>query len=198
MSARVAAPAAGSVPWTLPALLALLALLAPAPAGASAGDREPWILVDTQTHTLAVMQDGRPRRVFRNIALGRGGVARLRRRGDGTTPLGEYHIAWINRKSRFHIFFGFDYPNAELAREALARGLIDRATYEAIRRALAEGRVPPQGTALGGYLGIHGLGRGDPLIHARFNWTQGCIALTNEEIEELAHWVRVGTRVLIR
>jgi len=181
------------------ALLALpLTLAVPAPAGASAGDPEPWVLVDTRAHTLAVIQDGRPRRVFRNIALGRGGVARLRRRGDGATPLGEYHIAWINRNSRFHIFLGLDYPNAGLAREALAQGLIDRPTYEAIRHALAAGRVPPQGTALGGYLGIHGLGRGDPLVHARFNWTQGCIALTNEEIEELARWVRVGTRVLIR
>ncbi len=160
--------------------------------------RPPWILVDTRSHTLALMAGGRPQRVFPNISLGRGGVARLRHRGDGTTPLGEYHIAWINRNSRFHIFLGFDYPNADLARRGLEAGLIDGTTYRRILRALAAGRVPPQGTALGGYLGIHGLGRGDPFIHARFNWTQGCIALTNREIEELARRVRVGTRVLIR
>jgi lipoprotein-anchoring transpeptidase ErfK/SrfK len=47
-------------------------------------------------------------------------------------------------------------------------------------------------------IGIHGLGNGDPLIHEEFNWTDGCIALTNEEVDELASWIHLGTRVEVQ
>jgi hypothetical protein len=67
-----------------------------------------------------------------------------------------------------------------------------------VRRALRTNSVPPQNTPLGGFIGIHGIGIGDPKIHALFNWTEGCIALTNEQVDELAQWVHVGTPVTIR
>jgi lipoprotein-anchoring transpeptidase ErfK/SrfK len=51
---------------------------------------------------------------------------------------------------------------------------------------------------LGGHIGIHGVGRGDLRIHQQFDWTQGCIALTNEQIEQLQNLVRVGDRVVIQ
>ena len=60
-----------------------------------------------------------------------------------------------------------------------------------------QGQTPPQNTALGGYIGIHGLGNRDPAIHKKMNWTDGCIALTDEQIEQLAQWIDVGTRVVI-
>ena len=60
------------------------------------------------------------------------------------------------------------------------------------------GDIPPQVTPLGGYLGIHGVGEGDPGIHADFNWTHGCIALTNQQIDDLAGWIRIGMRVVVR
>ncbi len=68
----------------------------------------------------------------------------------------------------------------------------------AILRAFQEQAIPPQETPLGGYIGIHGIGRGDPAIHQKFNWTQGCIALTNRQIDDLSKWVHVGMRVVIR
>ena len=58
--------------------------------------------------------------------------------------------------------------------------------------------MPPQQTALGGHIGIHGIGAGDPRIHEDFNWTSGCIALTNAQIDDLAGWVRLGMRVVVR
>jgi L,D-peptidoglycan transpeptidase YkuD (ErfK/YbiS/YcfS/YnhG family) len=57
---------------------------------------------------------------------------------------------------------------------------------------------PPQNTILGGAIGIHGIGNGDPEIHKRFHWTEGCVAVTNEQIERLAELVDIGTRVVIR
>jgi len=41
------------------------------------------------------------------------------------------------------------------------------------------------------------IGAGDPKIHASYNWTKGCIALTNSQIDELAQWIRLGVRVVI-
>ncbi|MCP5245074.1 MAG: L,D-transpeptidase, partial [Burkholderiales bacterium] len=47
-------------------------------------------------------------------------------------------------------------------------------------------------------IGIHGIGRGDPEIHDQFHWTNGCIALTNEQIDQLGKWLKPGVMVKIR
>jgi lipoprotein-anchoring transpeptidase ErfK/SrfK len=91
-----------------------------------------------------------------------------------------------------------NYPNLEYASLAYYDGRIDKATYQAIGNALREGKRPPQQTALGGYIGIHGIGAGDPYIHENINWTNGCVALTNQQIKRLLAWVKVGMRVEIR
>lgn len=160
-------------------------------------DTTSWIMIDTASQTLTVMEHGKVKQIFNNISFGRGGPADHRLAGDGRTPLGVFHVAWINPNSRFHLFFGLDYPNHEQAELAFRQKLIDFDTYYAIRRALFQGYLPPQNTPLGGYIGIHGIGNGDRRIHNVANWTDGCIALTNEQIEELAYWVRLGTRVVI-
>ena len=157
-----------------------------------------WLLVEANTHTLTVLQGKTVVDKFDYVALGRGGTTSQRQRGDNSTPLGEFHIAWINWKSPFHIFFGLDFPTIDLADQAYREKRIDRETYDSILDALRERRLPPQNTPLGGRIGIHGLGRGSLLIHHEFNWTKGCVALTNPEIERLARWVQIGTRVVIR
>jgi murein L,D-transpeptidase YafK len=176
-----------------PALLVCL-LLASLPAAAEL----PWLLIDSTRSTLAVMEDGRVLQEFRGIAVGRGGVAASRYRGDSRTPRGEFHIAWINPASPYHLFFGLDYPAADQAEAAYRDRRIDAATYESIRRAHEAGELPPQDTALGGYIGIHGVGARNAGVNPPYNWTQGCIALSDEDIDRLALWVDIGTRVLIR
>ena len=47
-------------------------------------------------------------------------------------------------------------------------------------------------------IGIHGIGNGDIEVHKEYNWTNGCVALTNEEIDELVKWINIGTPVEIR
>lgn len=159
---------------------------------------EPWLLIDSAQGTLAVMEDDRTLQVFDGIAVGRGGVAPFRRAGDGTTPRGEFHIAWINPASTYRLFFGLDYPSTVHAEEAYRTRLIDADTYARIRRARELGELPPQDTALGGYIGIHGVGARNGGVNPRFNWTQGCVALSDAEIERLARWAGIGTRVVIR
>ena len=175
----------------------LAALLLMAGVASPARGSDIWVHVDTEAATLSVVRGENVVTRFPGISVGRGGVRRERRLGDQRTPLGEFRVVKVKEQSDFHRFFIIDYPDDKRAGLALRRGQIDRATFAAIRSAIRAGRLPPQNTPLGGNLGIHGLGRGDPRIHERFNWTQGCIALTNEQVDRLARWIRVGTRVVI-
>lgn len=174
-------------------LLVFLSLLLAGPAAADA----PWLRVDTNRRTLSVIQDEKTLLQIDDIAIGRGGPSRLHTANDGTTPLGRFQIAWINADSPYHLFFGFDYPNWDQAFEAFSNGVIDESTLLRISHALGRGRLPPQDTALGGNIGIHGLGNGDLKVHQSFNWTEGCVAVSNEQIDQLAGWVTIGTFVVI-
>jgi murein L,D-transpeptidase YafK len=177
----------------------LVATLLGAPAVSWASGRLPWILVDTEALTLTVFsEENQVLAHFQDISIGSRGAAKIHRRGDETTPLGIFHIAWIDRRSRFDTFYGFDYPSERVARSAYAEGIISRVDLDAILEAVRQHRLPPQNTPLGGHLGIHGVGRGDPGIHEAFNWTDGCVALTNPQIRQLSRWTHIGTQVVIR
>lgn len=161
--------------------------------------REPWLLVDTKSDKLIVMQGNQPVKTFPQIALGSSGVGVKSGRGDNKTPLGVFRVGWINEHSRFKTFIGLDYPNLDYAERALRERRIDALTYERIRAAWTNGHTPPQDTPLGGQIGIHGVGYGNPGIHrAGINWTSGCVALDNRQIDALRPWVKVGMRVEIR
>lgn len=119
-----------------------------------------------------------------------------RAEGDQRMPEGEYRIAGPPRTSRFHIFIPFDYPSRADADRALAERRIDASVHAAIVRAHQKRRMPPQDTPLGGALGLHGEGvrwRGDLAL----NWTEGCIAVTDAAIEQIARMVRPGTPIRI-
>lgn len=157
-----------------------------------------WLAVDTEKLFLAVMRGPTEVKVFDNIAIGSNGPTLRKVRGDATTPLGEFTITEIRRSTRFELFMAINYPNLEHTERAFEDQRIDAEVYRILRRDLDQGRTPSQGTSLGGQLGIHGLGKGSPKIHQAVNWTDGCIALTNEQLKELADWVTIGTRVVVR
>ncbi len=154
-----------------------------------------WLSVDTQQLSLAVMRGDTELHLFENIAIGSRGSALERQMGDQTTPLGDFIITEIRHSERFELFMAFDYPNLDHTERAFEDKRIDAQEYRALRYDLDRGNTPPQGTSLGGNLGIHGIGDGDKKIHESINWTDGCIAINNEQLMELADWVEVGTRV---
>jgi murein L,D-transpeptidase YafK len=180
----------------LPFILSLV--LAVAGRSAVAQGDGTWILVDTGNMTLSVLEGDTVRRTYKKIAIGRAGTTTDKIQGDDKTPLGEFRLVRIAPKSPFHRFFGIDYPHVGHAERALQAGTIDHEHYAAIRQAFQSGDIPPQATPLGGFLGIHGVGKGDPAIHADFNWTHGCIALTNQQIDDLSAWIHIGMRVVVR
>ena len=163
-----------------------------------AGPQELWLLVDTGELTLSVMRGEAVVKRYDNIAIGSNGPTRNKRVADEKTPLGDFRIIEVKLDSRFHRFLAIDYPNRLDIGSALIDGRISLQEYDALQGALDKGEQPSQETAIGGYLGIHGLGTGDLEVHGAFNWTNGCIAMTNEEVDELAESISIGTRISIR
>jgi hypothetical protein len=130
-------------------------------------------------------------------ALGRetGGAKLLA--GDTRTPEGRYRVSGPPRSSRFHLFVPIDYPSVDDARAARADGRISDMAYEQIAAAHARGEAPPGDTPLGGNLGFHGEGerwRGDSID---LDWTNGCVGLSDADIDFLAARIEVGTPVAI-
>lgn len=158
---------------------------------------QPWVVINTARATVTVHQADRTVLKLKGAAFGRGGVSDLHLEGDGSTPRGVYRIIHINHRSRFKLFFELNYPTVTQARLGYRRGLISQHVLREIQHATLQGLLPPQHTPLGGGIGIHGLGDGSLWIHRHFNWTDGCIALTNRQIEKLAQWLEIGTRVVI-
>jgi len=180
-------------------LLAIFSLvLAAGGQSAAAQGNDTWILVDTRKMTLSVLEGDTVRRTYKKIAIGRAGTTTDKIQGDDKTPLGKFHLVRIAPKTPFHRFFGLDYPTEGHAERALQAGTIGLEHYVEIRQAFQIGDIPPQATPLGGYLGIHGVGKGDLAIHADFHWTHGCIALTNRQIDDLSNWIHLGMRVVVR
>jgi murein L,D-transpeptidase YafK len=111
------------------------------------------------------------------VALGGNPVGPKREQGDHRTPEGRYVIDFHNLRSAYHLALHISYPNAEDRRQAARRGV-----------------------APGGAIMIHGLPNGLRWIgeaHHLRDWTDGCIAVTNSEIEEIARAVPDGTPIII-
>jgi murein L,D-transpeptidase YafK len=135
------------------------------------------ILILKKDHVLELLQGGKVIRTYK-VALGRGGLAPKEREGDGRTPEGHYVIDSRTAQSHYHKALHVSYPNAE-----------DRK------------RAAKLGVAPGGAIMIHGLPNGMGSVgaaHRLYDWTLGCIAVTNEEIDEIWDLVPNGTPVEIR
>lgn len=133
------------------------------------GPEVTGIVVSKSDRRMYLVHHGRVLKRFR-VDLGRAPAGPKRIEGDGRTPEGTYVIDRRNPDSRFHLSLGISYPSED-----------DRAL------AAAMGRPP------GGDIFIHGRnGRG-----GRLDWTEGCIAVTDREMEEIYAMVRVGTPITI-
>ncbi len=185
--------------YTTYVLCALLTGLQPLSSLARSAGQSYVIEVLKSRKILMVKQGGKVVRSYRT-AVGKGGKGDKQRSGDHKTPVGTYRVVGFNDNSRFFLFMQLNYPNIKDAFYGLKKHLIGRRQFDRIVRALKMGKTPPQDTPLGGAIGIHGLGAESKkrlLIHENYNWTEGCIALTNEEIMDLKKYVRIGTKVVI-
>jgi lipoprotein-anchoring transpeptidase ErfK/SrfK len=95
---------------------------------------------------------------------------------------------------------GLSYPDVKHAESGLREKLISPGEYTSIRQAIEERQQPPWGTRLGGAVGIHGRmldGADTPEYYSVLNWTDGCIALDNADVDEIFSVASLGTPVTI-
>lgn len=151
--------------------------------------RQPRIVVKKRERRLELFDGDRLIRTY-GIVLGFAPEGDKVQSGDGKTPEGEFYVFVKNDKSKYHLSLGLSYPGAEDAKRGLESGLINADEHDAILKAIGEKRMPPQNTALGGEIYIHGGGTAK-------DWTWGCMALEDPEMTELYNAVPVGTRVTI-
>ncbi len=112
------------------------------------------------------------------VALGRDPIGAKTRQGDGKTPEGVYTVCLVKPDGKYGRSLGISYPNTDDAHTALARGVIGTDTFQAISLAQQQRRRPPWGTALGGEIYIHEGG-------ADSDWTEGCVALNEADMDVL-------------
>ncbi|MGI9390063.1 MAG: L,D-transpeptidase family protein [Boseongicola sp.] len=129
------------------------------------------IAVFKNSRKMYLIHEDTPLRAF-NIDLGFAPVGDKKISGDGKTPEGEYVIDRRNPDSKYHLSVGINYPNEK-----------DIAEAEKL------GEEP------GGDIFIHG--RGTLLSRWKPDWTWGCIAVTNDEIEDIYAMVNDGTPISI-
>jgi murein L,D-transpeptidase YafK len=150
---------------------------------------EPSIKIKKKDRVLE-LYDGKDLVKNYTVALGTTPEGPKTVEGDRKTPEGKYFICWRNDASQFHLFLGLSYPNAADAAAGRKAGLIDAATEKGIAAAEKAKEKPDWYTKLGGAVGVHGGGTGN-------DWTWGCIALSDEDIDELWAACPVGTPVEI-
>jgi murein L,D-transpeptidase YafK len=154
--------------------LLILALCCAAVAAPIQADK---IVIIKSARSMTLFSGGKVLKTYK-VALGSAPVGPKRVEGDHKTPEGDYVIDARNSHSQFHLSLHISYPSAA-----------DR------ERSRSVGQSP------GGAIMIHGLAKPFAYLgplHRQTDWTDGCIAVTNTEIEEIWKLVPVGTRVEIR
>ncbi len=147
-----------------------------APPMAPLSEQADEIRVDKSERRLDLLRAGQPIRSY-GISLGAAPAGHKAREGDERTPVGRYVIDWRNPNSIAHLSLHISYPNAE-----------DRA------RAEAAGHSP------GGDIMIHGIANGWGWLgglHLLWDWTNGCIAVTDAQMREIWALVPDGTPIII-
>jgi len=138
------------------------------------------VLVEKSAKTLYLLDDGHVLRRY-PIALGKNPVGHKQEAGDGRTPEGRYILDWRNPKSQFYRAIHISYPNDQ-----------------DLERAQAANRDP------GNLIMIHGSPEWVPSPEwakqwlYKEDWTEGCIAVTNDIMDEIWHLVKDGTPIEIR
>jgi murein L,D-transpeptidase YafK len=162
----------------VPLALIILVVANPvfADVGPHAGIRAELVVVRKAERTLELRSGGDVLHEFR-IALGRNLKGHKRQQGDSRTPEGVYVLDGRNTASRFYRSIRISYPEPR--------------DYEGAQR---------WGVSPGGDIMIHGLPNGvaaERVGHPEVDWTNGCVAVTNDEIDEIWADVEDGTTIII-
>lgn len=152
--------------------------------------KDPKIVIKKSKKKLFLYSEKKLLRTY-PIKLGLNPVGDKLRQGDKRTPEGSYYVCIKNPRSKYYLSLGLSYPSIEDADRGLEQKLISKGDRDRIIERISKKSIPPWDTPLGGEIFIHGGGE-------TWDWTYGCVALHNKDIEELYKVITVGTEVVIQ
>ncbi len=158
----------------------------------------PSIVIDKKKYTLTLYSDSIQVKVYRAV-FGKGNQQK-QTADELSTPMGDYEICEIDTSHIYHKFFRLNYPNINDLRAALRMGSITRQDFESMSLQSYYSDSISQSSYKWRKIGIHGIGQLNFLfknLPFSFNWTDGSIAISNEEIDELYGVIQKGTKVTI-
>ena len=134
------------------------------------------VFVDKSARTLQLLSDDKVIKSY-HIALGGNPIGHKQQQGDQRTPVGNYTLDYKNEKSGYYRSIHVSYPNTA-----------DKA------------RAKSRGVSAGGDIMIHGQKNGFGafgILNQQRDWTEGCMAVTNDEMDEIMAAVKIGTAIEI-
>jgi len=158
-------------------MLLLIGMLAGVLAAEDHAAKADEVIVAKSQRTLTLLSQGKVLRTYK-VALGGNPIGAKEQQGDHKTPEGRYILDRRNPKSRFYKSIHVSYPNEQDKKKATERGV-----------------------SAGGDIMVHGLPNGFGWLgatHRNMDWTDGCIAVTNAEMDEIWELVPDGTPIEIR
>ena len=160
----------------------------------------PKIVIDRYNYTLGIYEDSVLIKNYR-VSFGKSVQIAKSRAGDKATPVGIYRICKIYKIHKYYKYFQINYPNLEDGASALRKGLISQKEFNDIKFQYYYEGCTKFHNVLGGDIGIHGIGelnyifKNLPFV---YNWTNGSIAMSNENIDEIYSIIREGIEVVIK
>jgi murein L,D-transpeptidase YafK len=140
-----------------------------------------YIRISKKPHEMSLFDADGDRLATYAVSIGAGGMGPKKREGDRVTPTGRYHVVKRGPDAKHHAFMLLDYPNAE-----------DKRRFQEAKDSGEIGEL----TGIGYAIGIHGGGHSKWIGNDRvFDWTQGCVAVEDAEIDEIAAMVPDGATV---
>lgn len=160
----------------------------------------PKLIIDRKTFTLNLFDNDSLIKTYR-ANFGRNLNAQKQTADDGATPIGIYRVVAFDTSYTYYKFIKINYPNVDDAAEALRKNLITSSEFDSIKFFDYYSNTPKYSNVLGGNMGIHGIGKYNSIfknLPFNFNWTDGNISISNEDIDELISVLHVGDTVVIK
>ena len=142
-----------------------------------------YVIIDKSDYELSVYDDKGWYATY-PVVFGNSSLSDKKMEGDRKTPEGTFKITAKRPHDKWHKIMMIDYPNKE--------------SWEKFKQRKQDGIIP-ENARIGGGIGIHGTWPNDNIVVDDYtNWTQGCVSLKNNDLDEVFSFMPVGTKVVIK
>ena len=142
-----------------------------------------YVLIDKSNYELS-LYDEKGWYATYPVVFGNNSLSDKKMQGDRNTPEGNFRIVGKRVHSKWYRFLALDYPTRESQTKFVQRK--------------QRGEIPAN-AQIGGGIGIHGTWPHEDFVVDRYkNWTEGCISMKRDDVDEIYRFCPVGTRVVIR